>query len=479
MAADDKTLTLTQNDSIAMADFYMTDQDNDTDLETTNLVADSTSGSISVLTGDDNSADKWKSITATAENNIELSGSGNINIASAGLSSNSGGVKVVSTGGAISTPGAGGKLDAPITGYSDEVAGTGVVIDSGQKAAIVISSNDELNLGSDAVLKAYGNYYTSDDRGSVNFKYKGLDSGDPIDVAIYLNSFGMNLGNNVDVDSSKITISQTGTGIGTLVVDAYDTVTFGDNFDEGYLQTIDNTIRRIEVASRISQTIDQAQNYTSDVTDDKLPYAYNPDIVLELWENFGILPESKYVLRGEDGGVIDLAWVLGDTKPVPLSLPKPLAPQDQGQVEIEIENVQELGLGDKPELAEAYPPSLDTDLNLDKAAQKLYGLLPILRDSSRITALNSIVVETWQNINQPLTQEQETVIAQRIGASTAGPWVAALTDYADVLMNMVGRPEAESVLWIMQTYVIPPAQQGLIQDQTVAFIEAQISGIGG
>jgi hypothetical protein len=31
----------------------------------------------------------------------------------------------------------------------------------------------------------------------------------------------------------------------------------------------------------------------------------------------------------------------------------------------------------------------------------------------------------------------------------------------------------------MQTYVIPPAQQGLIQDQTVAFIEAQISGIGG
>ncbi len=47
------------------------------------------------------------------------------------------------------------------------------------------------------------------------------------------------------------------------------------------------------------------------------------------------------------------------------------------------------------------------------------------------------------------------------------------------MSTMVGRPETETVMWVMTTYVIPQAEQGLIQDQTVAFIEMQIEGLGG
>ncbi len=130
-------------------------------------------------------------------------------------------------------------------------------------------------------------------------------------------------------------------------------------------------------------------------------------------------------------------------------------------------------------MARAYPPSLNTDLNLDKAAQILYALVPILRDNDRIATLDRIVVEIWQDADQPIAPEQEAMIAQRIGESTAGPWIAALTEYVNVLSTMVGRPETESAIWVMQTYVIPQAEQGLIQDQTVAFVEMQIEGLGG
>jgi len=312
------------------------------------------------------------------------------------------------------------------------------------------------------------------------FKSIGADSGDPIDVAIYLRS----VNSNVDVDSSKIDIITLGE-IGTLVVDAYDTVTFGDNFNEGYLQTNDNTIRRIEVCSRISQTKQWAISGADPDGNPRsghgfnLPYADNPDSVIGLWTNFGEHPDSKYVLRGEDGGVLDFAWILSLTESVPLVVPMPLAPEDQGQVQIERRDAEVLGLGDKPELARAYPPSLNTDLNLDKAAQRLYALVPILRDNDRIATLDRIVVETWQDADQPIAPEQEAVIAQRIGESTAGPWIAALTEYVNVMSTMVGRPQTESVIWVMQTYVIPQAEQGLIQDQTVAFVEMQIEGLGG
>jgi hypothetical protein len=252
---------------------------------------------------------------------------------------------------------------------------------------------------------------------------------------------------------------------GTMVIDAYDTVNaFVINFTNSVPWSV--ITNSLEVVSRKSPTLDDAINF------DRLPHAYEArSDMAPSW--FG---GKQYVLRGKD---TVLAEVLGKVEPVPLVLPKPLEPEDQGQVEVERREAELLGLGDKPELARAYPPSLNTDLNLDKAAQKLYALVPILRDSDRIATLDRIVVEIWQDADQPIAPEQEAVIAQRIGGSTAGPWVAALTEYVNVMSTMVGRPKTETVIWVMQTYVIPQAEQGLIQDQTVAFVEMQIEGLGG
>jgi len=259
-----------------------------------------------------------------------------------------------------------------------------------------------------------------------------------------------------------------GIGVGTLVVDAYDTVTFTPAFENSLKVSGLSNVKRIEVVSRYSETIEMAQE--GGVF--RLPHADNPD---NLADGEFVLSGGVYALRGTpDGNLFSLAQILNLTQPVPLVLPMPLEPEDQGQVQIERRDAEVLGLGDKPELARAYPPSLNTDLNLDKAAQILFVLMPILRDSSRIATLDRIVVEIWQDVDQPMAPEQEAMIAQRMSGTPAEEWVAALTEYVDVMSTMVGRPKTESVLWVMQTYVIPQAQEGLLQDQTVAFLEAQI-----
>ncbi len=252
-----------------------------------------------------------------------------------------------------------------------------------------------------------------------------------------------------------------------MVIDAYDTVNaFGINFT-GSAPWSDIT-NSLEVVSRISPTLD----YAAAAENNTLPHADEArSDMAPSW--FG---GKQYVLRGKD---TVLAEVLAKIEPVPLVVPMPLEPEDQGQVEIEIENVEELGLGDKPKLADAYPPSLDTDLNLNKAAQRLVRLVPILRDRSRIATLNSIVVKFVQDADQPITTEQEAVIAQRISGTTAGLWIAALTEYTDILMTLAGESETESVRIALATFVIPLARQGLIQNQTMVFVAMRFTGLGG
>jgi len=55
----------------------------------------------------------------------------------------------------------------------------------------------------------------------------GWNEGDPIDVAIYLAS----LTSNVNIDS-PVSIDSETEGTGAMVIDAYDTVTFGSLFEE-------------------------------------------------------------------------------------------------------------------------------------------------------------------------------------------------------------------------------------------------------
>ena len=175
-----------------------------------------------------------------------------------------GGVSVIAENGKIYTEGASPEndvLNIGIVGNSDQLADLGVdlpyqddepsyEIPDGfetvsieiempetKKAAIVVMSNEDLKFGPDTMLIAKGNYDDSvvDDRAAVNFldtpdtiigDYT-RDQGDAIDVAVYLASTE----GDVHLDGRAIDVAEGG----TMVVDAYDTVTFGDfdtfNFD--------------------------------------------------------------------------------------------------------------------------------------------------------------------------------------------------------------------------------------------------------
>ena len=272
--SDSGSLTMVQADPLDTGDFLFFNQAN------TDLTLQSTEGSVT-----SNDADQWQSITATAQDNIELSGFGNINIAATGLSSSAGGVKVVSTSGTISTPGFSGALNAPMIGYSDQAGdiGVGLPFDEDQKASIVVSSTKNLKLGTGATLSANGAYdpIIYDDLAAVNF-----EGGDPIDVAIYVGSydFESQTGGNVTVDST-VAIDPGG----TMVIDAENTVMpFSDTFTNSWRENNDST-NRLEVVSRTTQTLNEAVDFGT------LPYA---DEVLQgkSVDSFG---DSKYVLRGK------------------------------------------------------------------------------------------------------------------------------------------------------------------------------------
>ena len=138
-------------------------------------------------------------------------------------------------------------LNIGIVGNSDDVThrmrvngdngGLGVDLPWGEegKAAIVVLSRDDLIFGPDTMFIAKGNYNSDvvDDRPGVGFLADPLtaiggvirDEGDPIDVAIYVGSMGTEDGQgNVHLDGRAIDVADAG----TMVVDAYDTVTFGD-----------------------------------------------------------------------------------------------------------------------------------------------------------------------------------------------------------------------------------------------------------
>jgi len=210
-----------------------------------------------------------------------------------------GGVSIVSENGRIYTEDGidNDTINIVIEGYSDQTEGSvGVDLpyDEG-KAAIVLVSNGDLKLGENAGLLAVGLYdaAVADDRSAVDFldepeEIGGLlrNEGDPIDVAIYLASTT----GNIHVGSP---VSIEGGGAGAVVVDAYDTVSFGSLFEESL-----EGIGWLEVCSRRTGSLNEAVVYGT------LPYAD------------GSGPEDRYVLRGEDGLGISRAWVLDAIPPL-------------------------------------------------------------------------------------------------------------------------------------------------------------------
>ena len=459
-------LTLRQGDSLGLASLTFSNQSN------TDLMVESYTGGVTIdETNPANAADQWKSITATAVNNIEVSSDGDIRIASAGLSSSAGGVKVISTGGTISTPGAGGALDAPITGSSD-TSGTGVDLPNGTgKAAIMIRSpSQDLTLGANATLTANGTYSPAvDDRISVWFDASGSDAGDPIDVAIYLGTYEPGPTNapvepyhDVAIDS-QISIGD----YGTMVIDADEIVTFGNAFGSGSPPPDQTT--RLEVVSRISQTLEEVIGPPQ-----RLPYARNPALI-------GTRFLGTYVLRGDTL----LAEILALIEPVPWAVPRPLELEMGGEVEGPDTEaldklLNELGIGVQPYVIEAYAASLSTDLRLFSAAEKLQQLIPILEDADgiRIAGLREATAQFFPSLDA-LSEVQVSSFADALerhkGDGTdydaAGQCIFALTEYVTILGNDIGWPADKSIGFVMSRYV-PRLTEG--DEIRIAVIQMQL-----
>jgi len=441
------SLTMKSEASLNMTDYTVSTPGS------TDLILESTGGSAIVA---NSNADKWKSITATAENNIELQGTADIKLGG-NLTSTSGGVSIISDDGTVIT--AGDTILDNVTITGNPAAGAGVDLPFGSgKAAIMIRTKDDLTLGSNAELIANGTYNPQlyDDRSSVGFDDSINGGADPIDVAIYLRSnrldAALNQIGNVTV-GSEVTIAVADNG--TMVIDAGEKVIFNGDF----YTSIFDTSNRLEVVSRRSETLGEVITY------ERLPHADDPEAIRELFNETSTgYFAGAYVLRGVK---TLLAEVLALTNPVPLVPPRTLEPEFRSEVEgpdteaLE-ELLSELGIGVQPYVTEAYADSLSTDLRLYKAAEKLQELMPVLEDVNgiHIAGLREAVAEYFPTLDILSDERMDSfaqVVASHKGDGTdydlAGQCIFALSEYINILGTDIGWPVETSVEFVMGRYV--------------------------
>ncbi|MHC4213998.1 MAG: autotransporter outer membrane beta-barrel domain-containing protein, partial [Planctomycetota bacterium] len=454
-----------------------------------------------VLISDDSSiystdADSWKSITATAQSGITLEGTdtvtlgtgggnpslqstnGNIEVLSnqgdlvvkgsvnADMNPNDdlgGGVQLISFEGSIFTDNIADGLNVEITGFSEGSSGVLLPLpffyedSDGDKAAIVIwCLSQDLKLGPGAVLTANGTYnpVSFDDRANgVWFDTSPTFGGDPIDVAIYLGSFGYP-GGNVEMGSGRVNIANDGNpdtfdDIGSLVIDAYDTVSFFGPFEASLVPGAASTVEWLEVVSRRSDSINFAR---SELT---LPHADNLSNIAG--KNY----HGKYVLRGGFP-----AKVLDFIDPVPLVPPRAEQIEEDEDVEkpdIEamLEALRELGIYGV-DLARANPQSLNTDVVPHWTAMERLLELKKNLDVTGDTYFASLrgVVTGVVSVDQPFDDSQKDVIVQglsdRAGSSTeyalVKQWLDEMSEYVRILVSDVHQPGEKAVRTIMRNY---------------------------
>jgi len=245
------------------------------------------------------------------------------------------------------------------------------------------------------------------------------NEGDPIDVAIYVASTDGDVdvsgpveilpmmqlvevepepgGEPREPEFECVEIAQ-----GTMVIDAWDTVTFDGGVPGGLFETSlanGDVGNRLEVVSRITEWLYQAVG--------RLPYVYGG----------GLFPlDYTYVLRGAGlgNGITDgRAWVLEDpTLPVPLYTE---AGEGAERLTIGFEGCPvlvaavsaELGVpGDTIEVSLANSFALNTDIQPCESCARLLNAATILRDEdgSRMAAMNQ-VFNTVAPADAPFTPE--------------------------------------------------------------------------
>jgi len=355
MAADDKTLTLTQNDTLDITNFSVTND------EDTYLIATSTAGTITSTT-----AGAWKSISANAWGDLILT---NLN--------------------------------------NNDAITIGNLISGGE---IWVQSVADFITQADVTLAANGTYSATinDDRSRVYFQ---TDS-DPVDVAIYLASydFTTQTGGNVTVNSA---VSMTNNG--TMVIDAYDTVnTFGSNFTGSSAWS--NKTNRLEVVSRISQSLEDAIN------SNRIPYAREARMgATPFW--FG---GEKYVLRGR-GLLAEVLAAVGAVPTVPNISFTPESSIEVTLTQLEINKdfvmrwlAEELG----EETIRMYLQNTylySTDLQPYKVAERLINLAAILTDVNPKLSVSDKVMSPVPSIKVGLSISTILPVLWRVTVPAPAP----------------------------------------------------------
>jgi len=402
--------------------------------------------------------------------------------------SRGGGVSIISETGKIFTPDEFGDptdtLNVAITGRSVDAAllegeeGIGVDLPYGPgKAAILIMSAEDLKLGTDAELIACGRYDSElvDDRAGIDFLVEDVlpglplpdgwpdgsgiprDAGEPFDLAIYVASTT----GDVDVSSPVSILSSEPVGEeeyecvpkGAMVIDAYDTVTFGaPGPDTPFETSLANgeVGDRLEVCSRISEWLDDAWNGG---INPRLPYIFGG----------GPWPDGyNYVLRGENPDGIG-AWVL-EWKPAPTAaLPLLQIPRIEGcPVEMEAA-AMELGItGETIQVGIGNALALNPSIQPCEACATLIDAAAILRDEdgSRMAAMVQ-VFDALAPADAPFTPEMATSIATAFGTAAEGTLYASVAEYIDAFVQYVavldvdlGSPvgDGDSVAFVMEKY---------------------------
>jgi len=408
-----------------------------------------------------------------------------------------GGVSIISDNGSIFTPGAGGMLNVPITGRSNHFEGVGVELPEKDPenpknrglAAIVIMSNENLNFGPDSELIACGTYDSTvfDDRPYVNFLDMAgesigghvRDEGLPIDVAVYLASTGTDTlagQGNIHLEGQTIDVA---TG-GTMVVDAYDAITFGD-FSSSILN-----IDRMELVSRITEWLQDAVG--------RLPFAGDAGGEAA----FEALMGGELIYRGaglENGSIIDgRAWVLERLEIPPAPLVGMLL---LGTEEIDFGEggcpalmtwlADELGVdeeGLQVYLANAFVYS--TDCQPCILAAKLRDLALILDDPEGVgVAALAQVISEFITTPAPPSEEEMALIAEQLAShigddtyyAAAEQWIDALVAYVGILTDEMGWPADKAITFVMENYGSPVTESD--NAALVAYVQARLEASGG
>jgi len=456
----------------------------------------------------ENAADQWQSIQAIAKGNIVLQGSDAEEDIKIGthegfdplshpfggvVDSRDGGVSIISENGAVRTADNDILDDVEIWGVSDDELGIGVDLPYGPgKAAIVIMSEETLTLGENTILTASGWYDTAgdvDDRAGVGFldvpasipsgypRYKG----DPFDAAIYLASTDgdVEVSSQVSITSNDMDVLRNGypngevdgypdgypdlepvfTHYGTMVIDAFDTVTFGDPGSPFEVSLANGEVgNRLEVASRITEWLFQAAG--------RLPYSGYP-----YYGGGPFPPDYKYVLRGaglDNPAITDgRAWVLVDPENAPLDREAGEAAERltlglEGCPVLVAAASAELGIpGETIEVSLANAYALNTDIQPCESCARLLNAATILadEDGSHMAAMNQ-VFNTVAPAGAPFTPEMATsIVTAFAGRANDGTQYAVAIEYIDafvqyiaVLNTEMGAPVGDSIAFVMQKY---------------------------